>query len=186
MPGFYLMLAAGCCFMDAAVILLTLPAALAHECAHYAALRLCGAEVGRVCLTAFGAEMPVGNMMALSYGQEIFCAAAGPLSNAIFAAVLSSFAGQNRMFALWTGIHAVLAFFNLLPFDASDGGRILRAALCACFGMETGERVSAAVGRLCGAAVLGISVWVMLETGGNGFLLLGAIGLLLPIRKRYL
>ena len=184
-PGFFLLVLMGCCFMDAVVVFLTLPAAALHELAHYAALRLCGAEIGGVRLTVFGAEMPTEGAL-LSYGQEFFCAAAGPLCNILFAALFSCFAGQNRIFALWAGIHAVLAAFNLLPFEASDGGRMLHAMLCAWCGVETGERISQIAGFFCGSAVLVFSVWVFIQTGGNGFLLLGAVGLLLPVRKRYL
>ena len=93
---------------------------------------------------------------------------------------------ENEVFSLWAGIHAVLAVFNLLPFSASDGGRALRAAMCAYFGVETGERVSTVTGAVCSIGVCILSFWIMLRTGGNGFLLLGAVGLMLPMRKRYL
>ena len=90
--GFWLLLAAAYYFMDALVILLTVPSVALHELAHYVALRICGAEIRRVRLTAFGAEMQIENEMALSYGREIFCAAAGPLCNialALFSALLA-------------------------------------------------------------------------------------------------
>ena len=184
--GFYLLLAAAYFFLDGETVLLTLPAVFFHELAHYIALRLCGGSVGKIRLTAFGAEMYVENATRLSYGREILCAAAGPLCNAAFALVLSLPAGENRLFSLGAGIHAALAIFNLLPFSASDGGRILRAAFCLWLGIDRGERLAFSVGGLCGGALLAVSLWVMLETGGNGFLLLGTVGLLIPARKRYL
>ncbi|MBR4870298.1 MAG: hypothetical protein IKU12_05915 [Oscillospiraceae bacterium] len=184
--GFWLLLAAAYYFMDAAIVLLTVPSVALHELAHYAALRLCGAEVRRVRLTAFGAEMQIENEMALSYGREIFCAAAGPLCNIVLALISALLAEGNEVFLLLAGINGVQAAFNLLPFEASDGGRMLRAALCGLLGLETGERVSGMTGGFCAAAVLLFSAWVMLKTGGNGFLLLGAIGLILPMRKRCL
>jgi len=184
--GFWLLLAAARYLMDGTVVLLTVPAVILHELAHYAALRLCGAKINRVRCTAFGAEMRIENPMALSYGREFFCAAAGPVCN-IVCAVCCSFAGKkSEAFSLWAGIHAVQAIFNLLPFEASDGGKMLRAALCAWLGVERGERVAAITGKICCGAVLLLSLWVMVETDGNGFLLLGAVGLMLPERKRYL
>lgn len=180
------MLAAAYYFMNGSIVILTLGAALLHELSHYVALQLCGGKVRKVRITAFGAEMQVENAVALSYWREIFCAAAGPLCNLIFAVCCSFFVRENKAFALWGGIHGAMAFFNLFPFEASDGGWILRAALCGCFGIEAGERVSFAVGGFCAAAVVLLSLWVMLKTGGNGFLLLGSVGLILPARKRYL
>lgn len=184
--GFWLLMAAGYYFVDGAVVLLTVLSAVFHELAHYAALGFCGAEVGQVRLTAFGAEMQVENEMALSYGQEIFCAAAGPICNVILAVCCSCLSKYGELFLLWAGIHVAQAAFNLLPFEMSDGGRMLRALLCAVLGVERGERISSAVGFLCGAIILALSMWVVGKTGGNGFLLLGAIGLMLPLRKRYL
>ena len=64
--GFWLLIAATWYFMDGAIVILTLTAAIAHELAHYAALRLCGAEIKKVRLTAFGAEMQIENELALS------------------------------------------------------------------------------------------------------------------------
>lgn len=184
--GFYLLLAAAYFLLDADIVFLTLPAALIHELAHLAALWLCGGRVERLRLTAFGAEMVIEDAAVLSYGREIVCAAAGPLSNILLAIAFSLMAGEDAFFSLGAGIHAVLAFFNLLPFSASDGGRILRAALCAWLGVDAGERIASGVGWICGGVLAALSLWVMLRTGGNGFLLLGTVGLLIPARKRYL
>ena len=58
-----------------------LPAALLHELAHYAVLRLCGVRTARFTLTGLGASLYVPELHRLSYGAELLSAAAGPLMN---------------------------------------------------------------------------------------------------------
>ena len=58
-----------------------LPAALLHELAHYAVLRLCGVRTARFTLTGLGVSLYVPELHRLSYGAELLSAAAGPLMN---------------------------------------------------------------------------------------------------------
>ena len=61
--------------------------ALCHELGHLTALKLVGAKVEQIRLTAFGAEIRADTRY-LSYGREIFCTLAGPAVNLFLAVVL--------------------------------------------------------------------------------------------------
>ena len=58
--------------------------ALCHELGHLTALKLVGAKVEQIRLTAFGAEIRADTRY-LSYGREIFCTLAGPAVNLFLA-----------------------------------------------------------------------------------------------------
>ena len=64
-----------------ALLLALLLAALCHELAHYAVLRLYGIRAAQFTLTGLGASLYVPELHRLSYGAELLSAAAGPLMN---------------------------------------------------------------------------------------------------------
>ena len=95
--------------------------ALVHELGHLAAMKLCGISVDRITLSAGGAVIRAGFH---DYKQELWCAAAGPLSGAVFALALL------RIYPKIAIVSLLLSLINLLPLYPLDGGRILRALLC--------------------------------------------------------
>ena len=82
----------------------------------------------------------------------------------------------NLMLGFASGVMIAASFWSLLQpaIERAETAGGLPAYLVAT------------VGFLCGAIIIVLSMWVVGKTGGNGFLLLGAIGLMLPLRKRYL
>ena len=64
-----------------ALLAALLLAALLHELAHYAMLRLFGIRAACFTLTGLGASLYVPELHCLSYGAELLSAAAGPLMN---------------------------------------------------------------------------------------------------------
>ena len=143
-----------------------------HECGHFLALRLFGGEIDALRLTVFGAEMRIRHSERLSYGRELAAVLAGPAVNLFCALLLGRMAvvmDWERGYML-SGIHMLLALFNLLPMRALDGGRALYLFLSWCIEPVTAERmmhiVSGAV--LCGMLFLGAA-------------LQGAVGLQLPL-----
>ena len=64
-----------------ALLLALLLAALCHELAHYAVLRLFGVRAAHFTITGLGASLYVPELHRLSYGAELLSAAAGPLMN---------------------------------------------------------------------------------------------------------
>ena len=144
-----------------------LPAALLHELAHYAVLRLCGVRTARFTLTGLGASLYVPELHRLSYGAELLSAAAGPLMN---------LTGREEL-TLFAGAQMVLGVLNLLPVRPMDGGRILWLATAYLTEPYTADRVAAAVGLAASSALLALCLWLVLTTGSGLFLLLGALWL---------
>ena len=152
-----------------------LPAALLHELAHYAVLRLCGVRAARFTLTGLGASLYVPELHRLSYGAELLSAAAGPLMNLLLW-VLLSLTGREEL-TLFAGAQMVLGVLNLLPVRPMDGGRILWLATAYLTEPYTADRVAAAVGLAASSALLALCLWLVLTTGSGMFLLLGALWL---------
>lgn len=152
-----------------------LPAALLHELAHYAVLRLCGVRTARFTLTGLGASLYVPELHRLSYGAELLSAAAGPLMNLLLW-VLLSLTGREEL-TLFAGAQMVLGVLNLLPVRPMDGGRILWLATAYLTEPYTADRVAAAVGLAASSALLVLCLWLVLTTGSGLFLLLGALWL---------
>ncbi len=152
-----------------------LPAALLHELAHYAVLRLCGVRTARFTLTGLGASLYVPELHRLSYGAELLSAAAGPLMNLLLW-VLLSLTGREEL-TLFAGAQMVLGVLNLLPVRPMDGGHILWLATAYLTEPYTADRVAAAVGLAASSALLALCLWLVLTTGSGLFLLLGALWL---------
>lgn len=152
-----------------------LPAALLHELAHYAVLRLCGVRTARFTLTGLGASLYVPELHRLSYGAELLSAAAGPLMNLLLW-VLLSLTGREEL-TLFAGAQMVLGVLNLLPVRPMDGGRILWLPTAYLTEPYTADRVAAAVGLAASSALLALCLWLVLTTGSGLFLLLGALWL---------
>lgn len=152
-----------------------LPAALLHELAHYAVLRLCGVRTARFTLTGLGASLYVSELHRLSYGAELLSAAAGPLMNLLLW-VLLSLTGREEL-TLFAGAQMVVGVLNLLPVRPMDGGRILWLATAYLTEPYTADRVAAAVGLAASSALLALCLWLVLTTGSGLFLLLGALWL---------
>lgn len=112
----------------AALALLVLPlnwlaaavaAALIHECFHYAALMLCGAEVYGVAIISRGILLETEG---LSPGKEAVCALAGPGGSLLLLLLWRLW----PELALWGGVQGL---YNLLPVYPMDGGRAVKGIL---------------------------------------------------------
>lgn len=157
------------------VLPLVLLSALCHELGHLAALWLAGTRVEQIRLTAFGAEIHADTRY-LPYGREILCTLAGPAVNLILAVVLARVAGDY----LLAGANLFLGAFNLLPLPALDGGRALHLLVSWAADPLLADRVCRWVGLVCGAALTAGALALVLIHRTGLFLLLGALGALLP------
>lgn len=157
------------------VLPLVILSALCHELGHLTALRLVGAKVEQIRLTAFGAEIRADTRY-LSYGREIFCTLAGPAVNLILAVVLARAAGDY----LLAGANLFLGVFNLLPLPSLDGGRALYLAVSWFTDPLLADRVSRCVGLICGGVLAAGALILVVLHGTGAFLLLGALGAFLP------
>lgn len=177
-PGFPLVLILFALLGEEAVLEALLVAAALHELGHYAALRLCGVEVTALELTAFGARLSTVGRQALSYGRELVTLLAGPGMNLLCALLTAALTRRLNWSQgdLFTGAQIVLGAFNLLPILPLDGGRALCLALSFLLGPTAGERLTNRISLIAlGALALG-ATWVVLRSGGDGWLLLGVAG----------
>ena len=149
--------------------------ALSHEAGHLLALRLAGAKVERVRLTAFGAEIQA-DTRSLPYFREILCTLAGPIVNLLLAVILARVAGNY----LAAGVNLVLGVFNLLPVPALDGGRVLHLLVSWGWGPMAADGVCRWVGLVCALLLTAAALAVTVKYHAGLFLLLGAAGTLLP------
>ena len=115
-------------------------AAATHELAHYIAIRITGNMVYSLELTPRGTVM---HTSAMTLGQELLCAAAGPLGSMLL------FCGYPWIprIALCAGVQGA---FNLLPVGTLDGGRILSCFLKTFFSHHAAK----IVGKIAESVVL--------------------------------
>lgn len=149
--------------------------ALCHELGHLGALRLAGAEVERFRLSAFGAEIQADTRY-LPYPKEILCTLAGPVVNLLLALVFSRVAGDYVL----AGANLLLGVFNLLPIPSLDGGRALYLLVSWCADPAAADWTCRRIGLGCAAALTAVALVLTLQRRAGLFLLLGAVGTLLP------
>ena len=117
--GAYICAAAGVLLLPLSWLTGWTIAVTVHESAHLLVLYWQKVPVQRIEIGLFGAKITTGLMTA---GQELICAAAGPLSSLMLLAF-------GRSFPAAALIGLVQGIFNLLPFAPFDGGRMIRAAV---------------------------------------------------------
>ena len=149
--------------------------ALCHELGHLTALKLVGAKVEQIRLTAFGAEIRADTRY-LSYGREIFCTLAGPAVNLFLAVVLARVTGDYLM----AGANLFLGVFNLLPLPSLDGGRALYLMVCWASDPLLADSVCRWVGLVCGGILTAAALSLVLIHRTGLFLLVGGLGAFIP------
>lgn len=173
-PGFWLLLLSALVVGAGEVLPLVALAAVCHELGHLAALRLAGAGVERLRLTARGAEL-WADTRRLSYGRELLCTLAGPGVNLALALLLARLSGDY----LLAGANLLQGAYNLLPLPELDGGRALYLAVSLLADPILADRVCRRVGLLCALAVTGVALALVLTQGTGLFLLPAALAALL-------
>jgi Zn-dependent protease/CBS domain-containing protein len=133
---------------------------LAHELGHTLVSKALGHPVKRVVLFALGGMSEIDGEPERAR-DELLIAGAGPLVSLLIAGGAwlgydASSAGTlpTALLGLLWWSNLLLAIFNLLPGLPLDGGRLLRATVCA-FGARaaTGTRVAGWTGRAVAVAV---------------------------------
>ncbi len=141
------------------IVLLFFVISALHELGHLAALFLCGVQVCRVRLGAFGATIKTGPMGHL---QEEICALSGPMVN------LFCFWALRRICPAAAIISLLQGLYNLLPVFPLDGGLALRALLSLWLPLHLVDTLSTLLGLLTLGA---LGVWMAVFLPGRGALL---------------
>lgn len=126
--------------------------AAAHELGHIAAMHLLGMHVRGMHAAAGGAVLR-WDSAAVSYRQELFCAAAGPAVNLLLA---MCFCGWKTAFA----VNVLLAVYNLLPLRGNDGAVMLSAVFSHLGCGRQVNRVLSVIGTLLSALLLMLGAWL--------------------------
>lgn len=140
LPIFMLTVAALLLFDTTGFCLMTLLAALVHECGHLLAAKRLGIPWRGFSMDFTGARMEVSGRM-LSFFEEWLLCAAGPLFGLIFSALGALF-WKYTQYAVWFSCASLLlSLLNLLPIRTFDGGRMLECTLMPLMGEAITFRV---------------------------------------------
>lgn len=124
------------CTGELFLFLLSTLVAIQHECAHAFASASLGYRLHKIVLMPYGAVID-GDLKGISFKDEIFVAACGPLCNLItavfFAALWWTFPTTYPFTDVACYSSLSIALINLLPAYPLDGGRILKCALTESF-----------------------------------------------------
>lgn len=153
-----------------------LAAAALHELGHICVLRLLKGTLKGLAFTPFGAEIRFAQVR--SYGAEALITAAGPLVNAVFAAIFAALGARWECCYLHAGVHTVLGVYNLLPVRPLDGERLLWIGLAWGLGPYAADRICGVASLLVSAGLTALAAWLLMHLGGTPFFLLAALGLL--------
>jgi stage IV sporulation protein FB len=172
----FLILAAGAVLLAGLdTVLSILSAILVHECAHAFATSICGGYVEKIRFEITGLNMITRFERAVSYGAEIFCAAAGPLANLALGIVLAFSARGSQLLYTVSGANIILGVFNLIPAGRFDGGSILKSVCEKLFPPRAAYYFTRTVSIICGVFVAAGGAVLFWKSGRNITLLICGI-----------
>lgn len=122
------------------IALMTLAAAILHECGHILAARLMRIPLKDLRLDILGARLEVCGRM-LSYSEEWILCAAGPLVSLLCAALAFPLWHLGSYPMTFSCASLILGLLNLLPIRTFDGGRMLESILSAVFSPRLSQRI---------------------------------------------
>lgn len=158
-----------------------------HELFHAIVARSMGYTVDSVEFMPFGGVAHLTDQ-PFSRKAEFYIAAAGPLCNFVVAGAvavaISLFPVTQYALQYFLTINLALALMNLMPALPLDGGRMLRSILMHFLRPRTATLITAWLGILLSAILLGMTAYMLLFGMLNPFLLImGAFLLLGAIRE---
>lgn len=129
-------------FQKTEYLIISLASAVFHEAGHLAALMCFKIEILEFKISIFGANIKINVKKQINYFKDILISFSGPLVNLIIS--VFSYAFYNiyfkKVFFDISIVNLVLALFNLMPFNAFDGGKILQIILKQKFSDSTAEK----------------------------------------------
>lgn len=135
------LLAVAAISVDAVFLMIVLCGALLHEYAHITVMKMLGAEIIKISLYPFGADIKA-DMSSLSYRAEVAVYLAGPVIS-LLACLISLFMYRyaGMYLAAFSASNFLFFFVNILPVKGLDGGRALEAVLCEKYGISYADRI---------------------------------------------
>ena len=160
---------------------LSICAAVLHECGHLAVLFWLHDTPQEMRVGVFGATIVRAGTSRLSYPQEILAAAAGPAVNLLLSGLLALLLPTAPALKLSVQVNLSLALFNLLPFRILDGGQMLYAALCCRLLPEDAARVQKRIAAAVWIPLTAIGAFVFRRESISYSLLLSSLFVLLSM-----
>lgn len=150
-----ILVAAAALSADAPFLYIALFSAFLHELGHITVMRLFRADIAKVSIYPFGADIRA-DTSHLGYGAEALVALAGPLVSAVLALIFFILTRAFQNIYFFASATANLLFFavNIFPVKGLDGGRILLSLLLMRFDFSMAYTIfycisAAAFGALC-------------------------------------
>lgn len=157
--GGILLFAALFFFDETGVFSAIVPAVAVHEAGHVLAIRLFGGRIYSLKLELTG--LLLGYSKSGGAVSELITAAAGPLAGFFFA-YAAAFIGESlksEFLFCTAGISAVFSFFNLLPANPLDGGRIVSVLLELWLNPRHAEFIMLVLGLLTSILIISLGFW---------------------------
>lgn len=156
--------------------------AFLHESGHLIAVKAVGAEVVRIDVMLFGAQIKTGGRLC-TYAEDALVYVSGAAANFV-GAVCAYFAylfypTSEIMFLLFANLF--YAFFNMLPIRGLDGGGFLEALLLRKYEPETVWKITEKTTFLFIAVMFCLSVWLIYVSGTNFSMLFVALYLFMNL-----
>ncbi len=120
--------------------LVTVLAAVGHECGHLLAAKCMHIPFSGLRLDLLGARLEVANGM-LSYGKEWLLAASGPGVSFVLSLLASPLWPIWEPARIFSVISFLLGMLNLLPIRTFDGGRMMESFLLSRFSQRTAGKM---------------------------------------------
>lgn len=181
-PGLLLVLFGAFIFGMLGELLQAFLALTLHETFHAVVAHALGYPVAVIEILPFGGVARMEGQ-AISPRSEFVIAFAGPLCNFVIAGVIAAamrlYPEIQTVLQYFFTINLSLAFFNLLPALPLDGGRMLRGILLRVLRPRTATLITAWIGIVCAAVLIGISVYMAVFGKCNPFIVIMGVFLLL-------
>ena len=171
--GFILFFALIWFFDEGGFLAALIPAILVHELGHMMFLLFFGAHPTRLKTALPGFVIDYSG--TLTEMQETLAALAGPALGLLFSYLCARLGKywDNSYLLLCSGIGFILNFFNFLPVEPLDGGRVLGFALRSLCGEEKARRMLSAVALITALAVIAMGLYYIKSGIGPALFLAG-------------
>lgn len=148
-----------------------------HECGHLLVMMRCGCKKAEIKVNLFNAAIIDKERNTRSYKQDAAIICAGPAANLITALIaLPVYVLCGIGFAYNILIMSImLAAFNLLPMESTDGGQLLLLLLKQKLPQDTSQRIMTVISLIVLLPVATVGFLVLLHSKYNYTLLFAAL-----------